>query len=78
MVVLALRGGWIPAFAGMTTGENESGRNGGNDTGKESSYKCEVHPLLTGIHVSALNLSTRGSLLSIAKVRFSDLLTGRC
>jgi len=44
MVVLALRGGWIPAFAGMTTGENESGRNGGNDTGKESTYKREVHP----------------------------------
>jgi hypothetical protein len=46
MVVQALRGGWIPAFAGMTTGESESGRNGGNDTGKESTYKREVHPSL--------------------------------
>jgi len=44
MIVQALGGGWIPAFAGMTTGENESGRNGGNDTGKESTYKREVHP----------------------------------
>jgi len=55
MIVQALRGGWIPAFAGMTTGENESGRNGGNDTGKESTYKREVDPpagLLIGFEFS--------------------------
>jgi len=35
---------WIPAFAGMTTGGDDSGRNGGNDTGKESTHKPESHP----------------------------------